>query len=106
MDESDVSASPAGYIPCFSLALDHLVLTQMLLLLLLICRPILRVLNLYNVKIQQQPLCKCDHTCCFPFSLKMKFEKLVMNIIKNVYRNYRSNMHENNEERTKNPPYF
>ena len=57
MDESDISASvasPADYIPYFSLALDHLVsnqLTQMLPLLLLICRPILQVLNLYNSEI-------------------------------------------------------
>ena len=45
MDESDVSApvaSPADYIPYYSLVLDHLVSTsieQMLPLLLLICRP-------------------------------------------------------------------
>ena len=57
MDESDVSApvaSPADYIPYFSLALDHLVrhqLTTELPLLLLICLPILRVLNLYNSEI-------------------------------------------------------
>ena len=41
MDESDVSASvasPADCIPYFSLALDHLVSTS---LLLLICHPIL-----------------------------------------------------------------
>ena len=54
MDESDVSASvasPADYIPYFSFPLDHLVSTPKLPLLLLICRLILRVLNLYNSEI-------------------------------------------------------
>ena len=47
MDESDVStsvASPADYIPYFSLTLDHLVSTSIdayaVSLLLLICRPL------------------------------------------------------------------
>ena len=49
MDESDVSASvvsPAHYIPYFSHPLDHLVLTSIYAnaaILLVICRPILRV---------------------------------------------------------------
>ena len=66
MDESDVSASaasPADYILYFSFVLDHLVSTSIdacAALLLLICRPILRVLIYVIVKLQQQPLYKCD----------------------------------------------
>ena len=54
MDESDVSASiasPADYIPYFSLALEHLVSTSINANAAIISHPILRVLNLYTSKI-------------------------------------------------------